>query len=195
MRVRRLAVLSSEQLLTSESEQGDLRGEIQSLSDRKSALSAVLGAEARAAERAAGVLERRIRELGGAVPATVAAAPETAPLPAGRGRLTPPVRTGPTQTYGDGTSGWRWRADRAVVAAPAEAKVAYAGPLSGWGQVVILDLGPGWRAVIAGLETLDVQADARVADGQALGRTGPDGDVYFELRRDERPIDPAPWLR
>lgn len=195
MRVRRLAVLSSEQLLTSESEQGDLRGEIQSLSDRKSALSAVLGAEARAAERAAGVLERRIRDLGGAVPTTVAAAPATAPLPAGRGRLTPPIKTDPSQTYGEGASGWRWRADRAVVAAPAEAKVAYAGPLSGWRQVVILDLGPGWRAVIAGLETLDVQADARVADGQALGRTGPDGDVYFELRRDERPIDPAPWLR
>ena len=195
MRVRRLAVLSSEQLLTSESEQGDLRGEIQSLSDRKSALSAVLGAEARAAERAAGVLERRIRDLGGAVPTTVAAAPQTAPLPAGRGRLTPPIKTDPSQTYGEGANGWRWRADRAVVAAPAEAKVAYAGPLSGWGQVVILDLGPGWRAVIAGLETLDVQADARVADGQALGRTGPDGDVYFELRRDERPIDPAPWLR
>ena len=86
--------------------------------------------------------------------------------------------------------------DRAPVAAPADAKVAYAGPLTGWGQVVvILDLGPGWRAVIAGLEQLDVQADTRVSDGQTLGRSGPDGDVYFELRRDERPIDPGPWLR
>jgi septal ring factor EnvC (AmiA/AmiB activator) len=195
MRVRRLAVLSSEQLLTSESEQGDLRGEIQSLTDRKTSLTAVLGAEARAAERAARVLEGRIRELGGAVPTTVAAQPTTSPLPAGRGRLTPPVKTAPAQTYGDGGAGWRWRADRAAVAAPADAKVAYAGPLSGWGQVVILDLGPGWRAVIAGLETVEVQADARVADGQTLGRSGPDGDVYFELRRDERPIDPGPWLR
>lgn len=195
MRVRRLAVLSSEQLLTSESEQGDLRGEIQSLTDRKTSLTAVLSAEARAAERAARVLEGRIRELGGAVPTTVAAQPTTAPLPAGQGRLTPPVKTTPTQTYGAGGAGWRWRADRAAVAAPADAKVAYAGPLSGWGQVVILDLGPGWRAVIAGLETVEVEADARVADGQTLGRSGPDGDVYFELRRDERPIDPAPWLR
>ena len=195
MRVRRLAVLSSEQLLTSESEQGDLRGEIQSLTDRKTSLTAVLGAEARAAERAARVLEGRIRELGGAVPTTVAAQPTTSPLPAGRGRLTPPVKTSPAQTYGDGGAGWRWRADRAAVAAPADAKVAYAGPLSGWGQVVILDLGPGWRAVIAGLETVEVQADARVTDGQTLGRSGPDGDVYFELRRDERPIDPGPWLR
>ena len=48
-------------------------------------------------------------------PTTVAAEPATAPLPAGRGRLTPPVKTAPAQTYGDGTSGWRWRADRAAV--------------------------------------------------------------------------------
>ena len=22
-----------------------------------------------------------------------------------------------------------------------------------------------------------------------------DGEIWFELRRDERPVDPAPWLR
>ena len=62
------------------------------------------------------------------------------------------------------------------------------------GQVVIVDLGPGWRAVVAGLETVSVEAGARVDDGQALGASGPDGEIYFELRRDERPIDPGPWL-
>jgi len=40
-----------------------------------------------------------------------------------------------------------------------------------------------------------VDTGQRVADGQALGRTGEDGEAYFELRRDERPIDPAPWLQ
>lgn len=198
MRIRRLAVLSSERLLTTESAQGDRRARIEGLTARKTALTAVLNAEARSAERAARALEARIRDLGGAVPSAQeaeAAEAETARLPAGRNRLSPPVRGAPTQTWGAGTSGWRWRADRAPVAAPADAKVAYAGPLTGWGQVVILDLGPGWRAVIAGLEQLDVQADARVSDGQTLGRSGPDGDVYFELRRDERPIDPSPWLR
>ena len=195
MRIRRLAVLSSERLLTTESEQGDRRGEIGGLTARKTALTAVLNAEARAAERAAAVLERRIRELGGAVPTTQAEETPTARLPAGRGRLSSPVAGAPSQTWGAGTSGWRWRADRAAVTAPADAKVAYAGPLTGWGNVVVLDLGPGWRAVIAGLESVDVGPDARVSDGQTLGRSGPDGDVYFELRRDERPIDPGPWLR
>jgi len=195
MRVRRLAVLSSERLLTTESAQGDRRAEIEGLTARKTALTAVLNAEARAAERAALVLEGRIRELGGSVPTAEPADAAPARLPAGRSRLSSPVQGAPTQTWGAGTSGWRWRADRAAVVAPADAKVAYAGPLTGWGQVVILDLGPGWRAVIAGLESVEVTPDARVADGQPLGRSGPDGDVYFELRREERPIDPGPWLR
>ena len=195
MRIRRLAVLSSERLLTTESAQGDRRAEIEGLTSRKTALTAVLNAEARAAERAADVLERRIRDLGGAVPEAEAVETRTARLPANRARLSPPVGGAPTQTWGPGTSGWRWRADRTTIKAPADAKVAYAGPLTGWGQVVVLDLGPGWRAVIAGLESVDVHGDARVADGQTLGRSGPDGDVYFELRRDERPIDPGPWLR
>ncbi|KAK0331052.1 hypothetical protein LTR94_030434, partial [Friedmanniomyces endolithicus] len=169
MRIRRLAVLSSERLLTTESAQGDRRAEIEGLATRKTALTAVLNAEARAAERAARTLENRIRALGGAVPAAEAVEARTARLPAGRSRLSSPVKGDPTQTWSQGVSGWRWRADRSSVTAPANAKVAYAGPLNGWGQVVILDLGPGWRAVVAGLETLDVGADAQVADGQVLG--------------------------
>jgi len=72
--------------------------------------------------------------------------------------------------------------------------VDHAGPLSGWGQVVILDLGPGWRVVIAGLDTVTVQPGQRVTDGQSLGASDT-GDVYFELRREDRPVDPGPYLR
>ena len=73
--------------------------------------------------------------------------------------------------------------------------MVWAGRLEGWGQVVILDLGPGWRAVISNLEDLSVATGDRVADGQTLGRSAADGEIGFQLRRDERPIDPAPWLR
>lgn len=194
IRVRRLAVMSSEALLTAESEQGDRLAEIESLTARRTALAAVLKAEASEAERAARVLETRLRALGGdtAVPDVPA---ETArSLPAGRSRLARPVAGEPMQTFGGGSTGWRWRADRRMVGAPAAGRVAYAGPLAGWGQVVILDLGPGWRAVVAGLDDLTVATGTRVEEGQALGRSGLEGEVYFELRRDERPIDPAPWL-
>lgn len=196
VRVRRLSALNSEQLFTTESARGDRRAEIEALTGRKAGLQAVLRAEAEGAERAARVLEARLRSLGATVPPPgTDADPTAARLPAGRSRLTAPVEGAPSRRFGEGSSGWSWRADSAEVRAPASGQVAFAGPLSGWGQVVILDLGPGWRAVISGLDEVSVEAGDRVADGQTLGRTGTDGEPAFELRRDERPIDPAPWLR
>jgi septal ring factor EnvC (AmiA/AmiB activator) len=194
-RIRRLAALNSEQLFTTESAQGDRRGEIESLSARKTALQAVLRAEAVQAERAGRALEARLNALGAAVPPPETDAPAAvARLPAGRSRLTAPVEGAPSARFGRGSNGWRWSADQREARAPAAGRVVFAGPLSGWGQVVIVDLGPGWRAVIAGLDEVSVEAGTRVSDGQSLGRTAPEGEVWFELRRDERAIDPAPWL-
>lgn len=196
IRIRRLAALNSEALFTAESEQGDRRARAEALAARQTRLRAVLRAEAETAERAARALEARLRALGGAVPGPDAdAAPAAARRPAGRDRLTPPVEGAPSARFGDGSTGWRWRGDAIEARAPAAGRVAWTGPLSGWGQVVILDLGPGWRAVVSGLEEVSVSTGDRVADGQPLGRTGPDGEIAFELRRDERPVDPGPWLR
>lgn len=192
-RVRRQAVLSSERLLTLESSQTDRRSQIEQLGRRKAALTLVLRADAERSERAARVLEARIRALGGrpATPGEVEEAAAVATrLPGGRSRLTPPVQGGAQKA----ANGLSWRAAGRPVVSPADARVDYAGPLSGWGNVVILDLGPGWRAVVAGLDTVAVEAGARVADGQAVGRSAEDGEIYFELRRADRPIDPRPWL-
>ena len=196
VRVRRLAALGSEALFTAESAQGDRRARAEALMARQTRLRSILRAEASAAEGATRALETRLRALGGTVPAADAEpASATAPRPAGRDRLTPPVAGAPSVRYGEGSSGWRWRADGLEVRAPASGRVAWTGPLSGWGQVVILDLGPGWRAVISGLDEVAVETGDRLADGQSLGRAGPDGEIGFELRREERPIDPGPWLR
>lgn len=193
-RIRRLAVLSSERLLTTESAQGDRRAEIEDLSARRTALLAVLRADAARAERAAAALETRIRNLGGR-PASVTDAPTPSTrLPGGRARLTAPVTGSPLARFGAGSSGLRWNAPAGPVASPAGGRVDHAGPLSGWGEVVILDLGGGWRAVIAGLDTVSVETGERVTDGQGLGSAGQGGEVYFELRRDDRPVDPAPYL-
>ena len=190
VRIRRLAVLSSERLLTTESAQGDRRAEIEDLSARRTALLAVLRADAARAERAASALETRIRNLGGR-PASVTDAPTPSTrLPGGRARLTAPV-SGAAAKSGQGV---RWAAPAGSVASPAGARVDHAGPLSGWGEVVILDLGGGWRAVIAGLDTVSVETGQRVADGQALGSADPGGEVYFELRREDRAVDPTPYL-
>jgi murein hydrolase activator len=191
--VRRQALLSSEGLLTAESDQGDRRAELESLRARKAALAGVLNAEAAEAERAAGALDARIRALGGRPLDPAEAAPaRTTALPGGRIRLTAPVEGTPSRRFGPGSGGWRW-SGRGPVRAPADARVAYVGALAGWGEVVILDLGPGWRAVLAGLDATSVQVGQRVADGAEVGQAA--GEAYFELRRDETPVDPAPWLR
>lgn len=192
VRIRRLAALNSEQLFTTESARGDRRAEIERLAARKASLQAVLRAEAREAERAAAALEARLRQIGATIPAEGEAPVSVARLPAGRSSLTSPVAGPPSE---GGAAGWRWRGDGLEARAPANARVAWTGPLSGWGQVVILDLGPGWRGVIAGLDEVAVETGARVADGQTLGRAGAGGEIAFELRREERPVDPAPWLR
>lgn len=191
-RIRRLAVLSSERLLTTESAQGDRRAEIEDLTARRTGLLAVLRADAARAERAAAALETRIRNLGGR-PAQVADAPTPSTrLPGGRARLTAPVGGSPLPKTGG--AGVRWAAPSGSVNAPAGARVDHAGPLSGWGEVVILDLGGGWRAVVAGLDRITVETGERVADGQALGSAARGGEVYFELRRDDRAVDPTPYL-
>lgn len=195
-RIRRLAALSSERLFTVESEQGQRRAEIENLTTRKTELRAVLRAEASRAERATEALEARIRALGGQLPSGSSESTQAAVtrLPGGQERLARPVTGTPSQTYGSGSTGWRWRSHNEAVMAPASGRVLYAGPLKEWGEVVILDLGPGWRVILAGMETLNVEVGQRVTSGQAVGRTGADADAYFELRRGERPIDPAPWI-
>lgn len=194
-RIRRLAAMSSERLFTVESAQNQRRAEIENLTARKSALRSVLRAEAARSERATAALEARIREVGGTVPVVNAQTNEpVSSNPAGRERLSRPVNGLPSQTYGGGSVGWRWNASKVAVAAPASGRVLFAGPMKEWGEIVILDLGPGWRAVLAGMDTTDVEVGQRVTEGQTLGKTGEDGEAYFELRRGERPIDPAPWL-
>ena len=78
--------------------------------------------------------------------------------------------------------------------APLEAEVIHAGPLDGWGQVVILDAGPGWRVVLSGLTALDIGTGDRVETGQRLGAGHDSLPVVLELRREELAVDPSPWL-
>ncbi|MFN4296506.1 MAG: murein hydrolase activator EnvC family protein [Brevundimonas sp.] len=196
--VRRRAALASEALFTVESEQMDRRAEMESMRRRRQDLAVILRADAQRAERAARALQARIEALGGAVAPLDSGPARTATAASpGVGRLTAPVEGSPSSRYSRASRGWTWRADGGgEVRAPMNAVVAHAGPLDGWGEVVILDLSPGWRAVIAGLGPLQVGTGDRVANGEIIGRLpdGVDADLYFEIRRDNRPVDPSAWL-
>lgn len=194
-RLRRLAALSSETLFTAESDRLNRRAEIETLRARRAALAATLTADAKRADRAAEALEARIRELGGRVD-PVAPTTTTDDLPGGLTRLSPPVTGAPAHRYSRASPGWTWRgAAGEPVSAPAPGVVAFSGAVGGWGEVVILDLGPGWRVVLAGMDVRIVEAGQTVEAGRPLGEVGrEDADVYLELRRGDRPVDPARWL-
>jgi murein hydrolase activator len=77
--------------------------------------------------------------------------------------------------------------------APRAGRIAFAGPLRGYGQVVIIDHGGGWTTTVTDLTGLAVRRGAQVQALQPLGRTAA-GEVNVELRKDGRPVPIASLL-
>ena len=68
-----------------------------------------------------------------------------------------------------------------------------------YGNLVIMDHGHGWHSAYAHLSRITVREGARLRAGQRLGEVGRTGrterdELHFELRRDNRPFDPMPFL-
>lgn len=83
----------------------------------------------------------------------------------------------------------------ALVKSPAAAVVAFAGPLNGWGQVVILRAGGGCHMVLSGLGKVTVRVGQSVAADTPVGAMPNDGqtpsELYLEVRLPAGPVDPA----
>ena len=94
----------------------------------------------------------------------------------------------------------------AIVTAPADGNVLYAGRFRSYGQLLILDAGGGYHVVLSGMSRISValgqsvlsgepvgaMGEARVADTSAKNvTTAP--ELYVEFRKDGKPVDPAPW--
>jgi murein hydrolase activator len=151
-------------------------------------------------------LERLLRELARAVP-------PSAPVDEGsgfgrlRGRLEWPVAGKVVASFGETrASGVDW--DGMVVAtersapvrAVAAGRVIYADWLPGLGLLTIVDHGSGYLSLYGYNEQLRRSAGEAVAAGDviaAAGDTGgrPEPQLYFEIRRGGKPIDPLPWFR
>ncbi len=88
----------------------------------------------------------------------------------------------------------------APVRAVADARVLFAGWFRGYGQMIICDHGGDDLTVLGYLEELLVERGEVVRAGQEIGTVGETGSLsgpglYFEVRRDGKPVDPEPWLR
>lgn len=100
----------------------------------------------------------------------------------------------------------------AVVTAPADGWIHFAGPYRGYGHLLIINAGGGYHVVLAGMERLSIEigqfvlagepvgflgsgsagaSNPGVPGGSALGGTRP--ALYVEFRKDGSPVDPAPW--
>jgi len=83
-------------------------------------------------------------------------------------------------------------ASGATVSAPAMARIAYAGPFRGYGDIVILDHGHGWTSVLAGLELVTAIIGDLVEAGAPIGHMGKDNPrLTIELRHNGSPVDVA----
>ncbi|WP_071795721.1 murein hydrolase activator EnvC family protein [Natronohydrobacter thiooxidans] len=96
-------------------------------------------------------------------------------------------------------------APKALVTAPWSATVRYSGPLAGHGQVVILEPAEGILMVLSGLGATLVETGEILPAGAPLGSmpaaqqsesaSGIRSEtLYFELRENGNPIDPASWF-
>ena len=95
----------------------------------------------------------------------------------------------------------------AIVTAPADGKVLYAGPFRAYGNLLIMDAGDGYHVVLAGLDRIDVSPGQYVVASEPVGIMGrirlagvtaaaAENDsptLYVEFRKDGKPVNPAPW--
>jgi septal ring factor EnvC (AmiA/AmiB activator) len=87
----------------------------------------------------------------------------------------------------------------AEVVAPYDGKVVFAGEFRGYGRILIIEHSEGYHSLLSGLSRIDAVAGQKVLAGEPVGVMGQSDDgngpeLYVELRRNGRPIDPSPWL-
>ena len=164
--------------------------------DKKRDLNAQLSSELQAAQQK---LQATLRDLTTGAPAAEAA---QLPLRPFRGALEWPVGGAVTRRFGRGSASNGIEiaaAEGASALAVHDGMVAFAGPFTGFGNLVILDHGAQTFSLYGDLLEIGVKKGARIEHGQPVGTAGPipsgsDG-VYFELRVDGHPVDPVQWLK
>ncbi|MEE4289780.1 MAG: peptidoglycan DD-metalloendopeptidase family protein [Erythrobacter sp.] len=87
----------------------------------------------------------------------------------------------------------------AQVVAPADGRIAFAGPYEGFGRIVIIEHPGGWSSLVTGLARIDAAVGEDVIGGAPLGVAGGSaGDatvVGIELREQGEPVNPLDYLQ
>lgn len=120
-----------------------------------------------------------------------------------KGQLTSPVDLPPTRDYGSLFDpdyrvkllhlGWTYEnLFQTPVRAIFEGKVAYVGPLPGYGKTLVIDHGDHYYSLYTNNSSSMVSEGDSVVEGQPIAVSG--SALYFELRHFSNAIDPAKWM-
>jgi septal ring factor EnvC (AmiA/AmiB activator) len=124
-----------------------------------------------------------------------------------RGKLAWPVngqivaRYGETRAGGVKWDGVLFATERgAQVRAIYQGRVIFADWLPGLGLLTIIDHGDGYLSLYGHNERLFKAVGESVGAGEAIAAAGDTGgstrpELYFEIRRGGRPVDPRPWFK
>ena len=124
-----------------------------------------------------------------------------------RGKLAWPVAGKLVARFGEArVGGVKW--DGVLVAtergnavrAVSQGRVVYADWLPGLGLLTIVDHGEGYLSLYGHNDRLYKAVGERVAAGEPVAAAGDSGgrtrpELYFEIRKSGRPVDPRPWFR
>ncbi len=179
--------------------------ELDRLKRQQSSLERVLKEIRAAMER----LERMEREARLARREPPASTPLDSKSPFGklRGKLAWPAAGRVVSRFGETRAGGiKWDGmllageQGAAVRAVSSGRVVYADWLPGLGLLTIIDHGDGYLSLYAHNERLYKSVGERVAAGDQIGAVGDTGgrsrpELYFEIRKAGKPIDPRPWFR
>lgn len=95
----------------------------------------------------------------------------------------------------------------ALVTAPSDGWIVYAGNFRSYGQMIIINPGDGYHVVLSGMEKVSVQTGQFVVAGEPLATMGAKRvasaaalaletdrpTLYIEFRKDGKPVDSRPW--
>lgn len=129
--------------------------------------------------------------------------PKAVNFAAAKGRLTRPVSGSVITSYGEELSkgvsskGMVMKTrPYAQVVAPYDGMVIFSGPFKGYGNLIIVEHDGGYVSLLAGMETIETETGQMLLAGEPVGNM-PDVEtakLYFEIRKDQKPINPAPWF-
>lgn len=201
-------------------EKGKLRGRSEGLLEAEQKRSAELAAKAGSLKELIETLEGQVAAARAAEERAAGAVPDgnrlarPMPFPSLMGKLVLPASGRIDHRFGDadGAGGTLFgdivtTQSAAIVTAPADGTVLYAGPFRSYGQLLILNAGGGYHVVLAGMgrinvslgqsvlagEPVGMMGEARLASAVSIGSETTTPELYVEFRKDGKPIDPAPW--